>query len=68
MNMQIGDLYRRTRGYGASRNVIALITNLIYDKPTKGYVVVYELYGDVEYVGETSSMMKDVFTSFYDQI
>ena len=68
MDMQIGDLYRRTRGYGASRNVIALITNLIYDKPTKGYVVVYELYGDVEYVGETSSMMKDIFTNFYDPI
>jgi len=68
MDMQIGDLYRRTRGYGASRNVVALITNLIYDKPTKGYVVVYELYGDVEYVGETSSMMKDIFTNFYDPI
>ncbi len=68
MDMQIGDLYRRTRGYGASRNVVALITNIIYDKPTKGYVVVYELYGDVEYVGETSSMMKDIFTNFYDPI
>ena len=68
MDMQIGDLYRRTRGYGASKNIVALITNLIYDKPTKGYVVVYELYGDVEYVGETSSMMKDIFTNFYDPI
>jgi hypothetical protein len=68
MDMQIGDLYRKTKGYGASKNVVALITNLIYDKATKSYVVVYELYGNVEYAGESSSMMKDIFTSFYDQI
>jgi len=65
MSVQIGDLYRKTSGLGSSGKVVAFITDIEYDRIVGDKVVVYELYGSLEYQGERCVMSQKSFLEYY---
>jgi hypothetical protein len=68
MSVEIGDLLRKTYGINSSKNIVAFVTDIRYDKIVRDNVIVYELYGSIVYQGEQCVMSQKSFLEYYDQI